>query len=89
MAGGKEQEEWTGDWANEKAASDWYEGLIVDPAVDRRTIVMKSGEKENTGKKNKDPKTFKENSQGKDPITFKGRKSQKRKRRKRKKKKGR
>ena len=34
MAGGEEQEDWEGDWDDEKAANRWYEGATVDPAVD-------------------------------------------------------
>ena len=33
-AGGEEKEAWEGDWDKEKAASGWYEGATVDPAVD-------------------------------------------------------
>ena len=34
MAGGEETADCQGDWDDEKAASEWYEGATVDPAVD-------------------------------------------------------
>ena len=34
VTGGKEKEEWEGAWDKEKAASVWYQGATVDPAVD-------------------------------------------------------